>query len=41
MNSYGRQRGGDETTSVAATLIRDRKNKGLTDQEAAWLSATL
>ncbi|KIK51147.1 hypothetical protein GYMLUDRAFT_252319 [Collybiopsis luxurians FD-317 M1] len=32
---------GDETTSVAATLIRDPGKKGLTDQEAAWLSATL
>ncbi|KAJ7446930.1 cytochrome P450 [Mycena galericulata] len=36
-----RMKGGDETSSVAATLIHDRDKLGLSDTEAAWLSATL
>ncbi|KAJ7477309.1 cytochrome P450 [Mycena galericulata] len=36
-----RMKGGDETSSVAATLIHDRDKLGLSDTEAAWLAATL
>ncbi|KAJ7577362.1 cytochrome P450 [Mycena floridula] len=32
---------GDETTSVAATLIQDPGRKNLSDRESAWLAATL
>ncbi|KAK7443507.1 hypothetical protein VKT23_015679 [Stygiomarasmius scandens] len=32
---------GDETPSVAADVIRDNKSLGMSDQQAAWFSATL
>ncbi|KAJ7250654.1 cytochrome P450 [Mycena rebaudengoi] len=40
-NVEERMKAGDETASVAASIINDRKKLDLTDKEAAWLSVTL